>query len=169
MTEQDRTRTQRLGDIVGRWNTTGHVLTNPPIPVVGTDTYEWLPGQHFLVHHVDVHVGDQHVQAIEIIGEHDPDSDTYLTRSYDSDGNADVMRLEIDRDGAFHFAGGPNIAPAARAGDAPAGGAVRSTLTVAGDRHTMVALWERADDGTTWEPWMDIHLTLAEPDRHPQS
>ena len=140
----------------------GHVLTDPPIPVVGTDTYEWLPGQHFLVHHVDVHVGDQQVQAIEIIGEHDPDGDAYLTRSYDSGGNSEVMRLEIDRDGAFHFAGGPDIAPAARSGDAPAGAAVRSTLTIAGDRRTMVALWERADDGTTWEPWMEIHFTLAD-------
>jgi hypothetical protein len=162
MTMQDRTRTQRLGAIVGRWNTTGHVLTDPTVPVVGTDAYEWLPGEHFLVHHVDVHVGDQHVQAIEIIGEHDPEGDGYLARSYDNDGNAEVMRLEIDHDGVFHFAGGPDIASAARSGDAPPGGAVRSTLTIASDRRTMVALWERADDGTTWEPWMDIHFVLAD-------
>ena len=77
------------------------------------------------------------------------------------------MRLEIGLDGAFHFAGGSDIAPAARSGTAPAGGAVRSTLRIADDRRTMAALWERADDGTTWEPWMDIQfvLTDANPDR----
>jgi hypothetical protein len=99
------------------------------------------------------------VQAIEIIGERDPDSDGYLTRSYDSGGNAEVMRLEIDRDGVFHFSGGPDIAPAARSTDVPAGGAVRSTLTITPDRTSMTALWERADDGATWTPWMDIHFT----------
>jgi hypothetical protein len=162
MTAQDRTRTQRLGAIVGRWNTTGRLLTDPPVPVVGTDTYEWLPGQHFLVHHVDVRVGDQHVQAIEIIGEHDADGDAFLARSFDSAGSSEVMRLEIDDDGVFHFAGGPDIAPAARSGDAPAGGAVRSTLRPAVDRRTMAALWERADDGATWEPWMEIQFALSD-------
>jgi hypothetical protein len=57
--------TERLGAVVGRWHTTGHVIADPPIPVVGTDIYEWLPGGHFLVHHVDVVIGDQPVQAIE--------------------------------------------------------------------------------------------------------
>jgi hypothetical protein len=38
---------------------------DPPIPVVGTDTYEWLPGGHFLVHHVDVVIGHEPVQAVE--------------------------------------------------------------------------------------------------------
>ena len=56
--------TGRLGAVVGRWHTTGHVIADPPIPVVGTDVYEWLPGGQFLVHHVDVVIGDQPVQAI---------------------------------------------------------------------------------------------------------
>jgi hypothetical protein len=29
------------------------------IPIIGTDIYEWLPGGFFLVHHVDVMIGDQ--------------------------------------------------------------------------------------------------------------
>jgi hypothetical protein len=35
----------------------------------GFDTYEVLAGGHFLVHQVDVTVGNQRVQAIEVIGE----------------------------------------------------------------------------------------------------
>ena len=50
----------------------------------------------------------------------------------------------------------------ARTGAAvPAAGAVRSTLTVADDGRAMTALWERADDGATWEPWMDMRFTRA--------
>jgi hypothetical protein len=37
----------------------------------------------------------------------------------------------------------PKEAPTAR---------VRSTLTMARDRESMTALWERSDDGTTWPP-----------------
>ncbi len=44
----------------------------------------------------------------------------------------------------------------------PEAGAVRSTLTVAPDRRSMTALWERADNGTTWVPWMDMHFTLED-------
>jgi hypothetical protein len=144
----------RLSMIAGQWRTSGFVIGDPQVPVVGTDVYEFLPGGHFLVHHVDVTVGAHSVRAIEIIGEPDGE-DGYLARSYDSDGNAEVMRLRIDDDGVFHFAGGGEVAPAAQSPDAPTA-RVRSTLTVARDRSSMTARWERSDDGTSWQPWMDI-------------
>ena len=65
------------------------------MPVEGTDVYEWLPGGFFLVHHVDVVVGDQPVQAIEIIG-----------RAYDNLGNVTAMRARVDDDGVWTFTGG---------------------------------------------------------------
>jgi hypothetical protein len=40
--------------------------------------------------------------------------------------------------------------------------ACRSTLTLASDRASMTALWERSEDGTTWQPWMDIAFTRHE-------
>jgi hypothetical protein len=144
---------RRLATVAGRWRTTGHVVGKPPIPVSGTDSYEVLPGGHFLVHHVDVMVGDQPVRAIEIIGERDGDG--FLARSFDDEGNVEVMRLTIDDAGVFHFSGCGNIAPAARPGDAPAA-RVRSTLTVGRERQTMSAWWERSADGMTWQYWMDI-------------
>jgi hypothetical protein len=150
----------RLTTIAGQWRTFGHVIGDPQVPVVGTDFYEVFPGGHFLVHHVDVTVGGQSVRAIEFIGEPD-DEGGYLARSYDSDGNAEVMHLRIDDDGVFHFAGGGEIAPAAQPQAAPTA-RVRSTLTVAGDRASMTARWERSEDGMTWEPWMDIAFTRDE-------
>jgi hypothetical protein len=83
----------RLHAIAGRWQTSGHVIDEPEIPAAGTDTYEVLPGGYFLVHHVDVMVGDKPVRAIEIIGEPDAGSGGFLARSFDNDGNAELMRV----------------------------------------------------------------------------
>ncbi|HYV01508.1 MAG TPA: hypothetical protein VEM93_04110 [Actinomycetota bacterium] len=146
--------------MAGNWRTSGHVIGEPKVPVIGTDVYEVLPGGHFLVHHVDVTVGDRPVRAIEIIGEPDG-TGGYLARSFDSDGNAETMRLTIDDDGVFHFTGGGDIAPAAQPQDLPTAG-VRSTLTIAHDRRSMRALWERSDDGATWHHWMDVSFTRDE-------
>jgi hypothetical protein len=155
-------RNEKLAAIEGRWRTSGHVLDDPRVPVEGTDIYEVFSGGHFLVHHVDVTVGGQRVRAIEIIGE--PDADAYLARSFDSEGNAEVMKLRIGDDGSFNFSGGGDIAPAAQPGDVPTA-QVRSTLTISQDRSSMRALWERSDDGIDWQPWMDIRFTRFDEDR----
>jgi hypothetical protein len=149
---------QRLHAIAGRWATDGRVDGDPSLAVKGFDTYEVLSGGYFLVHHVDVTVGDQLVQAIEIIGERDPDTDGFLARSFDNSGNCEVMRVTVDHAGVFRFTGGPDVAAAAR----PVGAAttrVRSSLTPASDGNSMTALWERSTDGASWEPWMHISFT----------
>jgi hypothetical protein len=151
---------QRLWSIAGRWQTSGHVIGEPTIPVVGTDIYELFPGGHFLVHHVDVTVGGHPVRAIEIIGEPDGNGG-YLARSFDSQGDAEVMHVTIDDQGVFRFAGGGGIAPAAQPTNTQTA-RVRSTLRIAADRHSMTALWERSDDSTTWQPWMDITFQRSE-------
>jgi hypothetical protein len=101
------------------------------------------------------------VRAIEVIGESDAAGGGYLARSFDSEGNAELMRVTIDEDGVFHFAGGPEIAPAARPTDASTA-RVRSTLMVAERRRSMTALWERSEDGINWHPWMDISFTRSD-------
>ncbi|HZM41938.1 MAG TPA: hypothetical protein VFB94_22635 [Acidimicrobiales bacterium] len=147
-----------LQAIAGRWLTSGHIVGDEPILITGTDTYDVLAGGHFLVHHVDVHVGDQPVVAIEIIGEPNPGGG-YLARSYDNAGNAELMTLTIDDAGVFHFEGGGEVASAAQPGDAPTA-RVRATLTVAADGQSMHALWERSEDGSTWQLWMDMDFRL---------
>ena len=150
---------RRLGAIVGRWRSEGHVVGTLQVPVTGTDVYEWAPGGFFLVHHVDVTVGDRSVRAIEIIGERDPDSGAFIARAYDNDGNVTLMHATIDADGVWTFTGGGDVAPAARPGAADATEAVRSTLTVSADGTSMTARWERSDDGLVWEPWMNMTFT----------
>jgi hypothetical protein len=156
--EKGRTPDERLHAIAGRWDTSGHVVGEPRLPVVGTDIYEVLAGGYFVVHHVDVTVGEQPVRAIEVIGEPDAAGGGYLARSFDSEGDAELMRVTIDENGVLHFAGGPDIAPAAQP-TAASTARVRSTLALAEDRRTMTALWERSEDGINWLPWMDISFT----------
>ena len=151
--------TRRLGALVGRWRSEGHVVGEPPVPIEGTDVYEWLPGEFFLVHHVDVVVGDQKVQAIEIIGEYDPAADSFIGRAYDNLGNVTIMHARVDDGGVWTFTGAGDVAPAARPSSADGGGAVRSTLTVSPDKRNMTARWERSDDGSAWQPWMRMLFT----------
>jgi hypothetical protein len=158
---ENRKPDSRLHTIAGRWQTSGHVIGEPEIPVGGTDTYEVLAGGYFLVHYVDVTVGEHPVRAIEIIGERDAVSGGFLSRSFDSDGNAELMLVTIDDSGVFHFTGGAEVASAAQPADAPTA-RVRSTLTIAEDGQPMSALWERSEDGTNWQRWMDISFTRSD-------
>src|SRR4029453_18178594 len=112
------TRGERLATIAGRWGTLGHLIGEPEVSVLGTDVYEVFPGGHFLVHYVDVVVGGQPVRAIEVIGEPDGRGG-YLARSFDSEGNAELMHLAIDNEGVFHFTGGGDIVPTAQPKEAP--------------------------------------------------
>ena len=150
---------RRLEPIVGRWRSEGHVVGDPPIPIEGTDVYEWLPGGFFLVHHVDVTVGGEPVRGIEMIGEIDPVTGSLVARSYDDTGSVTIMHVSVDDAGVMTFTGGADVAPAAQPTAAYPRGSVRSTLTVDEDGDRMTAKWERADDGVSWEAWMDMTFT----------
>jgi Protein of unknown function (DUF1579) len=151
--------TQRLGALAGRWRSEGHIVAEVPVPITGTDIYEWLPGGFFLLHRVDVVIGQQRVQALELLGEYDPATGSFTARAYDNLGNVTVMRARVDEQGVWRFTGGGDVAPVAQPASAGAGGAVRSTLTVSADRSGMTARWERSDDGARWKPWMDMTFT----------
>jgi hypothetical protein len=150
---------QRLDALVGRWRSQGHIVGDAPVPITGTDSYQWLPGGFFLVHHVDVVIGEQRVQALELISEYDPASDSVTARAYDNLGNVTIMHARVDEQGVWRFTGGGDVAPVAQPASAAASGAVRSTLTVSTDRSGMTARWERSDDGASWQPWMDMTFT----------
>jgi hypothetical protein len=122
------------GALVGRWRSEGHIVGDSTVPITGTDSYEWLPGGFFPVYHVDVVFGDQQVQVLELIGDHDPATDSYTARAYDNLGNITVMQARVDEQGVWRFTGGGNVAAVARPAAAGTGRAVRSTLTTSPDR-----------------------------------
>jgi hypothetical protein len=88
-------------------------VAETPVPITGTDTYEWLPGGFFLLHRVDVMIGQQRVQALELIGEYDPATDSFTARPYDNLGSVTVMRARVDEQGVWRFTGGGDVAPVA--------------------------------------------------------
>lgn len=133
----------RLEAFVGRWSTRGQVLpdaSGAAAEIVGTDTYEWMPGRFFLLHRVDVRIGGESVEALEVIG-WDAERGTYFMRSFDSQGNTGTMRASV-RGGTWTFEGDTE----------------RFTGAFADGGATIAGRWERRE-GAEWVPWMDVRLT----------
>lgn len=133
-----------LAPFVGRWSTSGQVLPSgsaPALELTGTDEYEWVPGGFFLLHRVDVRIGGEPAQALEIIG-WDAARGTYFMRSFDNQGNAGEMQASVGGDGRWRFTGD----------------AERFTGAFSDGGGTLSGRWERRE-GDEWLPWMDIHLT----------
>ncbi|WP_141585216.1 DUF1579 family protein [Actinomadura sp. WMMA1423] len=143
-----RSENQRLNALVGRWRSQGCTAATaiePAIRIAGSDTYEWLAGEHFLIHRVDVRMNEEHVEVIEMIGPYDPASRTYPMRSFDNQGNFATMWASVDDRGVWTFAGETE----------------RATLVIAEDGESMAAEWERTDDGSNWRHWMDMSFVRA--------
>lgn len=92
---------QPLAAFVGNWKTTGEVKLLGPsgrgAPFQATDSYEWLPGGHFLVHRFAAQMPDGAVEGIELIG-WDASRKLYTMQSYDSQGNVTTMTATTDGD-----------------------------------------------------------------------
>ncbi len=145
--EKQNPATEELGRLdvfVGVWDTEGEMITGPSGPQVkftATDTYEWMPGGHFLLHRFDANMPNGKVQGTEIIG-YSPESGDYPMHSVDSLGNVSVLHARIDGD-RWTFSG-----ECMRF----SGGFRDNGIVFAG-------LWEiRSVDGSTWQPWMQVRL-----------
>ncbi len=140
---------ERLDPLIGSWTSEGETVDEPIVRIKGSDVYEWLPGRHFLVHHVDVTVDGEPYQALEVFGE-DADGDTCVARAYNSDGTAGTMTVRVDDEGVVTLTGTDT----------------RSRLVVADDGASMAARWDRLDDGA-WRHWMDMRFTRESSSRSP--
>ena len=132
----------QLRFILGRWSSRGTVLDehgNETATIVGTDEYELMDGGQWIIHRVDVMMGDQRTVALELIGQPDPGG-RFRMRAFDGSGAYDQMTLERRPDGAWRLEGD----------------GVRSTLR-AHDERVMTTLWERCVDGS-WIDWMTMRF-----------
>ena len=146
MSDKPNPALKRLNVLVGKWQSEGETIAEKNEPVIkinGTDSYEWFPGDYFLVHHADVSMGDEQVKVIEMIGGYDASSRTYPMRSFDNQGNFQTMQASVDEQGVWKFTGEK----------------IRTTLVVADDGKTTTAKWERTNDGSMWQHWMDMKFT----------
>jgi hypothetical protein len=113
-------------------------------------------GGFFLLHHVDVVMEEQPVQAIELIGGYDPTADSFTGRATTiraisrscvpglTSGRVDLHRWRRDIAAvvrSLHRRRGRNC-PVQADGQPRLG------------HHS--AKWERCEDDATWQPWMDM-------------
>jgi Protein of unknown function (DUF1579) len=135
---------QRLHLFVGKWKTEGETHASagaPAVKVAFMDTYEWLSGKFFLVHHVDGQIGNEEINAIEFIG-YDPLSQIYTCHSFDSRGNTDLFQATL-RDHTWTIEGK----------------SARFTGLFNSIGKTLTGQWDQSSDGLNWLPWMDVKLT----------
>jgi Protein of unknown function (DUF1579) len=156
MTEDRRATTRAsspenalLNVFVGRWHTTGEVVAGPPAPgtkIDAVDTYEWLPGGYALIHYADSAIGDDRIQAIEIIG-YDPARGAYFGPFFDDQGGAGWEEIRVD--GATWTWRGEMVLGVRHH---------RAIATVSDDGDTITARHEQSSDGVSWQPWMKVTL-----------
>ena len=143
---------QHLELLVGKWNTEGETHASadaPAVKVTGVDTYEWMTGKFFLVHHANGHMGNKELQQLEFIG-YDASSQMYTchnfvgvpSRNENSRGSTDLFHANL-RDHTWTIEGK----------------SARFTGVFACTGNTLTGQWEQSSDGVNWLPWMDVKLT----------
>lgn len=135
---------RHLDAFVGKWNTTGYMKSSPSGPsavITGTDTYEWLPGGFFLLHKVNVLMGDERNETFEIIG-FDKQSNSYPMHFYDNKGNTGIMQASFVN-GTWIFLGE----------------SMRFTGRFSENNNILSGIWEQSIDGSDWIHLMNIKLS----------
>jgi hypothetical protein len=141
---------KKMGVFLGRWHTTGEVAataSTPSAKVDSIDTYEWCPGEFFLLHHAAGKVGDVAINSIEIMG-YDAERGRYFGSFFDSTGGFGTEDLRCD--GNTWTWRGSNVMGVKEH---------RCIAVVSSDGSTVRARHEKSEDGENWAPWMDVTLT----------
>jgi len=126
---------KKLNFLIGKWHTQGEILQRVSVSskdIRGMDTYEWVSGGFFILHRVDVFMGNERTEAIEIIG-YEERRKSYFMKSFDSQGASITMYAALEKSGVLKF--GDNK--------------MRSVLTANKDGSSMTAKWELSENGKT--------------------
>jgi hypothetical protein len=101
ITTQPSEGVQALDRLVGTWTVTGGAE--------GTVRYEWMPGQHFLLQHVELTQYGQAITGLEVIGNlhpfGEPVGEDVVSRFYDTAGNTFDYVYELTGDKLTIWAG----------------------------------------------------------------
>lgn len=100
------------------------------VPWISDETYEWLPGEFYLLHRWDARAGKRHFVGTEIIG-HDSVSG-YFAQMFDNAGNHPEYRVHREEK-VWTFKEAQT----------------RATITV-NNRNTMTVNWQWKNGGTRW-------------------
>jgi hypothetical protein len=124
-----------LNAYAGSWKTIGSMCDGTKVK--GKDVYEWVDGQFFMVHSVDVKMGSTQVKSIEII-HYDELEDVFRSQSFDNEGNISISAKKID---GSHI----NIETD------------NQRFNGEFNQNEIVGVWEQYQEGC-WKKWMDIKL-----------
>ena len=150
MANEDQTtqaaKNELLKVFIGKWHTTGEIVGSDA-EVDAIDTYEWLPGNYSIIHYADAGMGEDKFSSIEIIG-YVPSRGAFFCPFFDDQGGGGFEEADTEDGKVWHFHGenimGVNFH--------------RCTLTVSDDGNALEAIHEQSEDGTTWQPWMNVVL-----------
>jgi hypothetical protein len=139
---------EALAPFVGEWKILAAFENMPPADIGARASFEWLPGERFLVERWEVPVPEA-PDGIAIIGA----DGNYLQHYFDSRGVARVYKMSIE-DGVWKLWR-----------DEPDFSALdfsqRFAATFSKDSNTIVGRWEICHDGKTWEHDFDLTYTRA--------
>jgi hypothetical protein len=134
----------KLNLFIGKWNIEGKQYEGPfgPAAKISTvETWEWLPGELFLIHRLNGNVGEQQIACIEIIG-YDEKTTTYPTHSFYNDGKINQWQSREDN-GTWILKG--NSEAAGKLIN------VRSTTLFSNNNNSFTVKWEKSGEGLEWE------------------
>jgi hypothetical protein len=140
-----------LEPFVGEWTMAVEFEGMPPVTDAGARvSFEWLPGERFLIQRWEVPVPEA-PDGIAVIGP-DPESEgEYLQHYFDSRGVARVYRMSFE-DGIWKlWRDEPDFSPLDFS--------QRFTGTFSEDGRTIAGAWEIRHDGKSWEHDFDLTYT----------
>lgn len=141
-----KNRIAHLEIFIGTWNTNGEVLatkTSPATTLIATDTYQWLPGKHFIIHQADARFGASPTRSTEVIG-YDLNSKKIISRSYDDQGVSEVFDVALD--GKRWRIKGKSV---------------RFDGKFDAKGNKLSGLWELKEPQKGWRPWINLTLVRA--------
>ncbi len=152
MTHTDNPALEPLSVLVGEWSMVPQFKHSPPVDAGARVTFEWMPGEQFLIQRWEVPVPEA-PDGLAVIGP-DPESEgNFLQHYFDSRGVARVYKMSLG-DGVWKlWRDSPDFSPLDFA--------QRYTGTLSDDGKTISGAWEICHDGTTWEHDFDLTYTKA--------
>jgi hypothetical protein len=136
---------KKLQPFVGKWIVEGQNLSGAPVApnteVAGVQTYDWLPGNFFLVGKWDRQFDDSEHIGIGMFG-YDLTKQEFYLNNYDNLGHAVTYDVDSYRH-IWKFAGVKE----------------RATVIFSNDGQTFIEDWEILNDNFVWQPLCTLKST----------
>lgn len=139
----------KLAPILGKWSLTGDqwpTVIGPAAKISGTESFEFMPGENFVVHNLDGRL-DEHIMACLEVWERDGAQGGFELHTFYNNGTKNNWKAKVIGNtwtilGAWK---GPKRTMH-----------VRCTMVFTEDGDTRNSKWEQSDDGHTWQTFWDV-------------